>query len=364
MNNLFKEYILKNYTGNDNLILESDDNYIFQLTNSLNEANTKSGLNENNYNLSMIDLDECEDKLKINNGIDKYTPLIIFKFEKIGTVASQKYIQYEVYNPKTKEKLDLSVCLNEKINIYIPVILTEETLQLQKDLFNYGYDLFNPNDSFYQDICSGYTSVNGTDVILSDRRKYFFNDTQTSCQENCQYSQYSAETQQLKCVCSVSQIDIEPKKEEKFDGSILFSSFYDVIKFSNILVLKCYKLVFSYEGQERNYGSMLMIGYFLFYCVFNFIYFIKGFAFVKLYSAKILFNNKDINIDDNNLNNNNGNKKLRKRSSKKSSNLSIPPRRKIKSNTRRSNNRYRLGGFSLNSDKIFNNIIMILKKKV
>ena len=353
--NLFKEYILKNYTGNDNLILESDDNYIFQLTNSLNEANTKSGLNENNYNLSMIDLDECEDKLKINNGIDKYTPLIIFKFEKIGTVASQKYIQYEVYNPKTKEKLDLSVCLNEKINIYIPVILTEETLQLQKDLFNYGYDLFNPNDSFYQDICSGYTSVNGTDVILSDRRKYFFNDTQTSCQENCQYSQYSAETQQLKCVCSVSQIDIEPKKEEKFDGSILFSSFYDVIKFSNILVLKCYKLVFSYEGQERNYGSMLMIGYFLFYCVFNFIYFIKGFAFVKLYSAKILFNNKDINIDDNNLNNNNGNKKLRKRSSKKSSNLSIPPRRKIKSKTRRSNNRYRLGGFSLNSDKIFNN---------
>ena len=35
--------------------------------------------------------------------------------------------------------------------------------------------------------------------------------------------------------------------------------------------------------------------------------------------------------------------------------MSIPPRRKIKSKTRRSNNRYRLGGFSLNSDKIFNN---------
>ena len=38
----------------------------------------------------------------------------------------------------------------------------------------YGYDLFNINDLFYQDICTQYTSINGTDVLLSDRKNDFY----------------------------------------------------------------------------------------------------------------------------------------------------------------------------------------------
>ena len=136
----------------------------------------------------MIDLDECEEKLKQENKIDEDESLIIYKLEKNGTLSSQKNIQYEVYNPINFEKLNLSICSNEKINIFIPLILSEDKLELHKDLLSYGYDLFNPNDSFYQDICAGYTSSNGTDVILSDRRTYFFNDTETACQEGCTYS--------------------------------------------------------------------------------------------------------------------------------------------------------------------------------
>ena len=34
-----------------------------------------------------------------------------------------------------------------------------------------GYDLFNENDSFYTDICSTFTSENGTDMTLADRKK-------------------------------------------------------------------------------------------------------------------------------------------------------------------------------------------------
>ena len=237
------------------MILKAEDNYVFQLTNSLNEENTIKGINENTYNLSIIELGECEDTLKEVNNINKNTPLIIYKIEKMTSLASQKNIQYEVYNPDTKEKLDLSVCLNYKINIYIKVILDEETLNLNQDLLSYGYDLFNPNDSFYQDICSGYTSSNGTDVLLSDRRAYYFNNTQTACQEDCEYSKYLVETQQLKCECSVNQKDIEPEKDNKFDKKIIYTSFYDVLKYSNFLVLKCYDLVFSYKGQKVNWGE-------------------------------------------------------------------------------------------------------------
>ena len=293
----------------------------------------------------MIDLGVCEEKLKEENDINKDESIIIYKMEKIGTLASQKNIQYEVYNPITLEKLDLSICITEKINIFIPVTLSEDTLELHKDLLNYGYDLFNPNDSFYQDICAGYTSVNGTDVLLSDRRPLYFNDTETGCQEGCTYSQYSIETKQLKCECSINNEEIEPEKEKKIDGSIIITSFYEVLKYSNFLVLKCYKLVFSSEGQSHNWGSMIIIGYFLIYTISNVMYFTKGFYYARLYSAKILFNNK--NINNNNINNNKNDKNLNNK--KKKFLLAANPTKKNKNKNRKSFKK-------LNSNFVRNNL--------
>ena len=343
--NLIKNYI-KNYTGEENLIIEADEDYVFQLTNSLNEENTLNGGN-NKLNLSMIDLNDCEEILKKENNIDKNVSLIIFKLEKVGAVASQKNIQYEVYNPITKDKLDLSVCDNN-IDIYIPVTLDEETLDLQQNLLSYGYDIFDINNSFYQDICAQYTSVNGTDVLLSDRKKHFFNDTQTACQKDCKYSEYSAETKFLKCECSINDEEIEPEKTDKFNGIILVSSFYDVLKFSNFLVLKCYKLVFSYKGQFHNWGSILLIGYFIIYTIFNFMYFFKGYFYVKLFSAKMIFNNNILNENENNNNNKkNGAKRGVKRS--KSMILKNPLKR---AKTKRYTKKMSIDRFNSNSGKI------------
>ena len=324
--NLIKNYI-QNYTGEDSLVLETDDNQVFQLTTSSNEKNTKEGKNSNNYNLSMIDLGNCEETLKRENNINSNVSLIIYKLEKVGTVASQKNIQYEVYNPENKNKLDLSVCSNDKIDIYIPVTLDEDKLELHQNLLSYGYDLFNPNDSFYQDICAGYTSSNGTDILLADRKKYFFNDTETACQQNCVYSQYSAETKHLKCECSAAEEEIEPEKSNKFDGIIIFKSFYEVLKYSNFLVLKCYKLVFSYKGQFLNWGSLILIIYFILYTIFNCIYFAKGYFYVKLFSAKMIFNNNLFNTEDNKIL---GRRKRRRRSRTKIVDNHPPVKKKSK----------------------------------
>ena len=51
----------------------------------------------------------------------------------------------------------------------------------------YGYDLFNINDLFYQDICTQLLSV----------RKNDFYDNETKCQENCKYSSYISESKYL-----------------------------------------------------------------------------------------------------------------------------------------------------------------------
>ena len=327
--NLFKTTIIENYSGKENFVVMSQDSNIFQLTNTLNELNTKKGINTNNFNLSMIDLGDCGKELKKKYNLDEDTPLLLFKLEKSGEIASKKNIQYEVYNPNTKEKMDLSICDDEKIDIYIPVNLSEEKKELQNDLLNYGYDLFNPNDSFYQDICSTYTSKNGTDVLLSDRRKYFFNDTETSCQEGCQYSEYSQLSGNLKCECIVINKNIETNSINKnFDEKIIFTSFYDVIKFSNYKLFKCYKIVFNLNKLKNNYGSYIFIFYFIMFLIFNFAFYIKGFYYIRVYAAKMLYNELDKN--KNNLNENI--RTIRKNKiyrHKKPKNIFTPPRKSV-----------------------------------
>ena len=314
--NLFKNEIIENYSGNDNLIVTSQDSNVFQLTNSLNELNMKNGISSNNYNLSMIDLGECGIKLKKKNNIDENTPLIIFKLEQSNEVASKRNLQYEVYDPITKTKMDLSICDDEKINIYIPVSLSEDVEELHNDLLSHGYDLFNPNDIFYNDFCTPYTSINGTDVILSDRRNYYYNDTETSCQEGCEYSGYSTETKHLKCECVANNKEINTNNEDtKFDEKIIVTSFIDVIKYSNYQVLKCYKIVFNYKYLKFNYGSYIFIGYYIFYALFNFLFYVEGFRNIKKFAAKILYNNDSKNNFDLDKNKNK-NRNIKKKSNK------------------------------------------------
>ena len=74
-------------------------------------------------NLSIIDLGECESIIKKENNLDDNDTLIIIKFEKITNISSQRNIQYEIYNPNNKQKLNLDPCNITNINIYIPSIL-------------------------------------------------------------------------------------------------------------------------------------------------------------------------------------------------------------------------------------------------
>jgi len=151
-----------------------------------------------------------------------------------------------------------------------------------------GYDIFNENDSFYQDICSTYKSENGTDVLLSDRKSDFYNPNETTCQANCHYSSYLSDVQYLKCECGVINEDMDTEKPEKFTGKVIFTSFYNVLKYSNFGVLKCYKLVFNLKILINNYGSIIIIIYFLPYLICLLVFIFKGLSPIKIDIGKLL----------------------------------------------------------------------------
>ena len=250
--------------------------------------------NDNNtIKLSKIDLGECEDELRYNYSLHENISIIILSLEKDTNISSERDVQFEVYESLNKTRLDLSVCENIPIDIYIPLVLSEELNNLYNELKDLGYNLFDINDEFYQDICTPYKSQNDTDVLLGDRINYYYNNNETQCQSGCKFSNYSIEAQNLKCECNIEKItEINLKKGEDEGSKSLYKSFYEVLKYSNYKVLKCHKLAFKLTNFTKNMGCILTLIYFSVYLIFLLLYCIKGIAELKQDIS--IYINKDI----------------------------------------------------------------------
>ena len=194
-------------------------------------------------------------------------------------------MQYEIYEPYNKTKLNLSFC-DKKIDVYIPVALSEKTKNIYNEINKIGYDLFDIDSPFYNDICIPFNSPEGTDVLLSDRvNSYFYNDD-TSCQSNCKFSEFLKESQYLKCECDIISSVINISSVASFSGKSIYQIFYNVLKYSNYKVLKCTKLALNRKKLLSNIGSISSTAYFLFYFLFLNIYAIKGKKQLKLDFSK------------------------------------------------------------------------------
>ena len=160
-----------------------------------------------------------------------------------------------------------------------------------------GYDLFNINSSFYQDICVTYKSSDGTDVLLTDRINTYYKNDETLCQSNCNFSDYLMDSQYLKCDCDIKNSGINIKETKKFSAKSIYQSFFSVLKYSNYKVLKCGKIIFNIDSITKNIGSIISIIYFLIYFVFFIIYIIKGISQIKTDISKIII--KNVKVEEN-----------------------------------------------------------------
>ena len=222
-------------------------------------------------NISYIDFGECETKLKKQNNIDY---LLIVKFDAKLNGSSLTNVQYKVYDPITKRELDLSICSNDKINIDIPMILVGESRDLYQNFSSLGYDILNTNDPFYNDICTTFSSSEYTDVILSDRRRAYYNENLILCEEGCEYSSYDLDNNLVRCKCYAKN-DVEDEiKVINFEKENL-SSFFDIKTYANIDVLKCHKLLFSKKGLTKNYGAYLLQLIILLYIIIMLIFYMN-----------------------------------------------------------------------------------------
>ena len=277
---------LKSNLKNNNSTKIKTNNAIFQV------SAVEDQKNSDDKDVSNIDLGECETILKNKNNISIYDDLIIFKIDMKDIEQSSTYVQYEIYNPYTFDQLDLDVCKDININIYAPVYLDDESLSLFSSLDKSGYNLFNSNDSFYNDFCTPYTTMNGTDVTLKDRQNQIYSKfgNKQLCQNDCELLYFNQTTQKAKCNCAVqtNSTDLDILSTLKLGRSKIEESFLNTLSNANFQVLKCYKLAIDLSTLFENIGRIIMTIILFIILILFILYWILGNKKLQKYLADIL----------------------------------------------------------------------------
>ena len=252
------EKLLKNkekYTINGNNV-----SFIF----TTNEIEKKDLNNINNG--SSIILNKCENIIKQKYLISKENSIPILKIEKLNNNSNNIDIFYELFNPNNlSEKIDLNLFSQNYIEIRLPLVLKPYKLNLVASTSKLGYNIFDLNDSFYNDICSIFT-YNDSDFSLSERKTLLDLSDEILCISGCNFTNFDIKTLRTICVCKIgndinntnssSEIKIKNVEEDTIFNKL--KKKIDFSKTSNIKVVKCFLIIFNVKLFYENYGFYIM----------------------------------------------------------------------------------------------------------
>ena len=283
------EAFIQNSSLSSMVVYDGKSDKILQITS--NKFEDPNDVNNYDEGIPLINLTNCESILKDIYEINKTLSLIIIKY-----LNSDNYLEYKLFNPITYEELDLSYCDNTTNEVYIPYKLDDIEESIYDNLINQGYDPLNLNDIFYKEICTPYTSENGTDVLLDDREEFIYNSliNMTICPKGCTYQELYFNKKYIRCECGNNYTDLVTLDLENLSGNNIGNSFLSTLKSTNWKVMICYNLVFNFKIFCHNYGSILILIFFIIYIFFIIFYCIRKISPLKLIVSKMLFNEQNI----------------------------------------------------------------------
>ena len=243
------------------------------------EIEKKELFNINNF--SSIILDEYSEK-ELNKiySITDELPFPILKIEILNNDSNLIDLFYEFFDPTISKKLDLNLLSENFIEIVLPYIFKQYKMDLIIKTKNLGYNIFDLNDPFYNDICSVFT-FNNSDISLSERKALLDLSDETLCLPGCNYSNFEIKTLRPICLCKIGDknniTNLTKIKNDEINNSendVLFNLIknnIDISKASNIKVVKCVSIIFKINLFENNYGFYIMFFMILFNIVIIFL---------------------------------------------------------------------------------------------
>ena len=227
-------------------------------------------------NKTHIDFVECESVLKSHYNLSNDSIITFFQME-ISNKNSRSLtnqVEYQVYDEQ-KRQLDLSLCNNTNIKIFYGIKNNSDLdMSILNSFKDSGVNVFNISDEFFNDVCYPY-SEDGNDLILEDRVKEIYQNF-TLCEEGCSYDSIDIYYMLISCQCNVKENMTTIVTEIQEEAA-------DKISSLNFEIVKCYNLVFSFEGKTKNIGFWFLSIFFVVYILSMIIYFYNGIKPVKDY---------------------------------------------------------------------------------
>ena len=194
-----------------------------------------------------VDFQSCYEKVKTKYNIDQR--LIIVIVEKPELNNAQTF--YSFYHPLSGFKLDADeVCKNETIVVtesLNSVLAKNDTnvYEAQNSLISQGINIFDLNDPFYTDLCYDFDNPMKKDIPLNDRIKILYPDVEL-CDDGCEIKGINLEDMTSTCDCLFNDLSNSNIIKENPLMESAFGEVFDLINNSNILVLKCFKNIFTH----------------------------------------------------------------------------------------------------------------------
>ena len=249
--------------GENYQIIGKDFNLVIKLTNS-------SFLN----NLTHVDFKKCEEIIRNTSNISnsRILTFLQLEIENINEASLVNQLEYQVLDDN-KTILNLSVCNDTDIEIFF--LLNDDTY----DFSSYNYfknsdvNIFNINDSFFNDICHPYSNSKN-DIILEDRIKDIYQNY-SLCDQGCKFKEINFDNKTISCDCKVKMnLSIE-------EPSLDIVHFEEIEVESNFGLIKCYNLVFSFINKFKNIGFWIFLILVTGHIPLLFLYFYKGIKNIK-----------------------------------------------------------------------------------
>ena len=230
---------------------------------------------DKNANYSMVYLGDCEFKIKSFYNLPNDTELFILGIDSPNKdiLSSTNVYNFAVYLENGTLLDHSEACKESKIAISSPIINSDLVKIEEANYFSdMGFDIFDESSDFYNDRCAA-ASIGGNDIILSDRKKDFYPEGVSLCNDSCTYSKVDLNSERFVCECDLNYNyskkdgnEIEINEEDD-------TSYIDyILSLINYKIIKCYKLFFEYKSYYYNAGFYIAVGTLVFDLLQMFIY--------------------------------------------------------------------------------------------
>ena len=235
-------------------------------------------------NTSIVDLSSCQEVLKKKYNLSAEEDLIMIKgdfLQKLSELYLSNQVEYQLLSTSMGAFLPLTDCKNEGVGVTVTNpfnsgLLFGDYQYKVKQTVEEGYNIFDANSNFYNDICTPFTNENGNDVLLDARRKDYFNQNYNLCENGCKFIGFNETINMYTCNCTVKSAINDQSNYEVTPMAIPDDFFKITSEYSNIKVFKCSSQVFSLKGQKYNFGSYILFTCFVSFIIVIILYFCKG----------------------------------------------------------------------------------------